>query len=60
MEEDSFEWSHDKISSTDSKVTSAIPKSTAFTLRVEKLKRVHCFFSFLVGKTGNSDKDEKP
>ena len=44
----------------DSKVTSAVPKSTTFTLRVEKLRRVHCFFSFLVGKTGISDKEEKP
>ena len=48
------------ISSKDSKVTSAVPKSTTFTLRVEKLRRVHCFFSFLVGKTGISDKEEKP
>ena len=44
----------------DSKVTCAVPKSTTFTLRVEKLRRVHCFFSFLVGKTGISDKEEKP
>ena len=43
----------------DSKVTSAVPKSTTFTLRVEKLRRVHCFFSFLVGKKGISDKDVK-
>ena len=60
MEEDSFEWSYHKISSTDSKVTSAVPKSTTFTLRVEELRRVHCFFSILVGKKGISDKEEKP